>query len=305
MPSTFTLCDTSHSGYSCLIMPSTGLGVARRLIFAFALVLATVFSVCCSADNGGAISGKVAVAPIKKPIDKLSLVSVSNDYPPFYSANLPSQGVIFHLAQAVFQHAGYPMAHRYYPFARAKAIMKKGGADVILGVWYRPSREEWIAFSAPLLSVNVVLYKRVDSQIAFNTMADLRQYRIGIGRGYANPEAFQNAALKTEAASSDKVNLKKLLAGRIDLVLIGEDVAQYLIAQSGDQFKDKFEVVGEPLSVELFHLGLSRSLPHYQEVLDDFNRSLTEMAQSGEVNRILSEHGFGTNGYWQQKQARR
>ncbi|TVP14296.1 hypothetical protein AYI87_10685 [Shewanella sp. KCT] len=228
-------------------------------------------------------------------------MSVSNDYPPFYSTNLPSQGVIYHLAQAVFQHAGYPLAHRYYPFARAKAIMKKGGADVILGVWYRPSREEWIAFSTPLLSVNVVLYKRVDSQIDFNTMADLRQYRIGIGRGYANPEAFQNATLKTEAASSDAVNLRKLLAGRVDLVLICEDVARYLIERPGSEYRGKLEPVGDPLSVELFHIGVAKHLPNAQKILADFNQSLAELHRSGELSKILASHGFEHNAYWQQK----
>ncbi|WP_160797410.1 transporter substrate-binding domain-containing protein [Shewanella insulae] len=266
----------------------------------------TLFPVASQADDGAMPVGiETAPQPLNLPINKPALISISNDYPPFYSPYLPSQGVIYHLAQAVFQHAGYPMSHRYYPFARAKAMMKKGDADVILGVWHRPSREEWIAFSAPLLSVNIVFYKRIESQIAFETMADLSRYRIGIGRGYANPVAFQNANLKTEDASSDKVNLKKLLAGRIDLVLISEDVAQYLIAQSGDKFKDKFEVVGEPLGVELFHLGVSKKLPDHQKILDDFNVSLAELQGSGELSKILAAHGFERNAYWLQQQASR
>lgn len=229
------------------------------------------------------------------------LSSVSSEYPPFYSPDIAGNGLVYHLTEAAFRHAGYPLSHHFYPFARAKVIIKRGLADVLVGVWYRESREAWIAFSDPLLSVNILLYKRVGSQINYKSIEDLRQYHIGVGRGYANPIEFQDAQLQTEAVSTDIVNLRKLLAGRIDLVLISEDVANYLITKGGDEFKGKFEPIGEPLSVEQFHLGVSRKLANYQQILDNFNRSLREMHRSGEVQRLLIEYGFETNDYWKEK----
>lgn len=239
-----------------------------------------------------------ANAPDDGLTSRLSLTSVSNDYPPFYSSTMERYGVVYNLVEQVFEHAGYRLHHQFYPFMRAKTLTQKGKADVIVGVWHRKTREEWIAFSKPLLSVNVVLYKRVDRAIDYKEIGDLKSYSIGIGRGYANPQAFSSANLTTEAVSSDIVNLKKLLIGRIDLVLISEEVANYLIESRGSEYQGKFERVGEPLSVEQFHIGVAKSLPNYQQILDDFDHSLESMEQNGQVWQILADHGFQHNDYW-------
>lgn len=232
---------------------------------------------------------------------KTPLISVSNDYPPFYSPQMSEWGVVYHLVEAVFEHAGYPLSHEFYPFIRAQTLIKRELADLIIGVWYRPEREQWIDFSDPLLSVSIRLYKRSDSKIVFRDIKDLKPYLIGIGRGYANPVAFGQANLNTEAASSDAVNLRKLLAGRVDLVLICEDVARYLIERPGSEYNGKLEPVGDPLSVELFHIGVAKHLPNARQILADFNQSLAELHRSGELTKILASHGFEHNAYWQQK----
>ena len=61
--------------------------------------------------------------------------------------------------------------------------------------------------------------------------ADINQgLKIGTVRGYANPPSFLAANLDSEEEGDDFANLRKLEAGRIDLVLIDRSVAEYLIA---------------------------------------------------------------------------
>ncbi|WP_220745183.1 substrate-binding periplasmic protein [Shewanella colwelliana] len=230
--------------------------------------------------------------------EPLRLNTVSNDYPPFYSAMLENKGVVFDMVQQAFQQGGYEIEHQFFPFVRATTLIKNGHAQGIIGVWYRPEREQWIAFSKPLLSVNIVLYKRSNSRIKFEQMSDLKGYRIGIGRGYANPQRFSQAKLKTEEASSDKENLKKLLLGRVDLVLISDDVAKYLISLPGSEFEGQFEVLGEPLSVERFHIGIAKTYGKHQQVITAFNQGLDTMVNNGELAVLLQTHGFESNDYW-------
>ncbi|WP_076410600.1 ABC transporter substrate-binding protein [Shewanella sp. UCD-KL12] len=226
---------------------------------------------------------------------------VSNEYPPFYSHLLADYGVVSHLAHEALKRANHTITHDFYPFSRAVLLTKAGYADGIIGIWYRKSREEWVAYSLPLLSVQVVFLKRVDRDIDFEKLSDLSQYSIGVGRGYANPEEFDEAGLKTEEGSSDSENLKKLYLGRMDLILISKDVADFLIEQSAIDFRGEFEVIGEPLSLELFHFGISKNRADHQVIIEQFNQALNEMKQDGSVLKILEQHGFEANPYWLQE----
>lgn len=236
-------------------------------------------------------------------VQATSLKTVSNDYAPFYSQNMHLNGVVYQLANEALEQSGYQTSHQFYPFVRATALTQNGIADGIIGLWYRQEREQWASYSEPLLSVNIVLLKRKDRNIRYQQLQDLSPYRIGIGRGYANPAAFKQAKLNTEAGNSDDENLKKLFLGRVDLVLISEDVARHLIASGPSEYRHAFEVVGQPLSVELFHFGVSKHRQDHLQIVEQFNLALNKMKSSGRVGDILRLHGFEHNSYWQQELA--
>lgn len=229
-----------------------------------------------------------------------TLKIVSNEYPPFYAKSSVEFGVVSHLAHEALQRADLSFQHDFYPFSRAVLLTKGGYADGIIGLWYRASRTDWVEYSEPLLAVNVVLYKRVQSDIRFTQLSDLAGHTIGVGRGYANPPSFMAAGLQTDESSSDSENLKKLFLGRTDLVLISQNVAEYIISQNPEEYEHVFEVIGEPLSVELFHFGVSKSREDHKALIKRFNQGLNEMKQDGSVERILKLHGFEANSYWQQ-----
>ncbi|WP_051484356.1 substrate-binding periplasmic protein [Shewanella waksmanii] len=233
-----------------------------------------------------------------------ALKTVSNDYAPFYSQNMHLNGVVYQLATEALTQSGYQTSHQFYPFVRAAALTQNGLADGIIGLWYRQEREQWASYSEPLLSVNIVLLKRKDRNISYQQLQELSSYRIGIGRGYANPEVFKQAKLKTEAGSSDEENLKKLFLGRVDLVLISEDVAHHFVALGPIEYRQAFEVVGKPLSVELFHFGVSKHRQDHLQIVEQFNLALNNMKSSGRVGDILRLHGFEENGYWKKELAR-
>ncbi|AQS39938.1 amino acid ABC transporter substrate-binding protein, PAAT family [Shewanella psychrophila] len=237
--------------------------------------------------------------PLDAKPDKLKIVS--NEYPPFYSKLSPQFGVVSHLAHEALKRADLTLTHDFFPFSRAVLLTKGGYADGIIGIWYRESRTTWVEYSAPLLSVNVVLYKRIQNDISYTQLSDLSDFTIGVGRGYANPPAFMKAGLKTEEGSSDTENLKKLLLGRTDLVLISQDVAEYLMTEGPEEYDHAFEMIGKPLSVELFHFGISKSRSDHKALIARFNQGLNEMKLDGTVLRILKQHGFENNGYWLQE----
>lgn len=225
--------------------------------------------------------------------EKSILNIVSTNYPPFYSDSYRKNGAVAYIVAKALQRRGYNVSHKFFPFVRATLQVKTGKADGIVGLWYRKERELWAEYSAPIVQLNIVLYKRKDSDISFQQLSDLEGLRIGVGRGYANPEAFIQAKLSTEESSSDEQNMKKLFLKRIDLVLIGRELAQYIIRTGPDEYADTFEEVGEPLSVEVFHFGASKSVPGYLNLIKEFNLGLESMRQDGSLDKILQDYEIG------------
>lgn len=76
--------------------------------------------------------------------------------------------------------------------------------------------------------------ERTDQPVAWATLDDLRGKRIGVVRGYVNEEHFDREAaegrLRIEAVNDDLGNLRKLKAGRLDLVVIDARVFESLLA---------------------------------------------------------------------------
>ncbi|ACA88242.1 substrate-binding periplasmic protein [Shewanella woodyi] len=235
------------------------------------------------------------VPPVFGADEKKTLNIVSTNYPPFYSDSYRRNGAVGYIVATAFGRRGYHVSHKFYPFTRATLLVKTGKADGIVGLWYRKEREEWAEYSQPIVPLNIVLYKRKDRDISYEQLSDLQGLRIGIGRGYANPAPFTQAKLFTEESSSDELNMKKLFLGRVDLVLIGRELARYIIRTGPDDYADAFEEVGVPLSTEVFHFGASKQIPGYQNLIREFNLGLESMRQDGTLDKVLKEYKITSN----------
>lgn len=218
------------------------------------------------------------------------LTLVATNYPPFYTSELADQGGVALVVKEAFKRRGYHASVKFYPFARAALLVKTGQADGIIGLWYRKEREQWAHYSDPIQAVQIVFFKRKDNPLHFSQLSELKPFTIGIGRGYANPPEIAAAGLTTEEGNSDEMNLKKLFLKRIDLVLIGYNLAQYLIKQHGDEYLNALEQVGEPIATEVFHLGVSLAVADQATLVDEFNKGLESMAQDGRLDAILSQY---------------
>lgn len=215
---------------------------------------------------------------------------VATNYPPFYAEGLAEQGGVAQVVKEAFKRQGYHATVKFYPFARATLLVKTGQADGIIGLWYRKEREQWAYFSSPIQPVQIVFYKRKDAPLNFSQLSELKPYTIGIGRGYANPPEIFAAGLTTEEGNSDEMNLKKLFLKRIDLVLIGHNLARYLIQQGPAEYVDAFEQVGPPIATEVFHLGASLMVDDHQKLVADFNQGLEKMRLDGRLSEILDQY---------------
>jgi polar amino acid transport system substrate-binding protein len=229
----------------------------------------------------------LAMAAMAEPTHGRKLTLVATEFPPYTATDVSEQGLVSAIARAAFKKAGYDTTLVIKPWARALAEVERGEFDAILAVWYQPQRAEVLAFSDALWTNEIGFYGRRSRSIDVSTLAALKPYTIGVVKDYANPPAFDAANLKTEPSVDDLTGMRKLLAGRVDLVLVDKTLGQYLLGTKLRAEGDKLEWRDPAVASVPLYIALSKKVPGYQERVAAFNQGLAALHRSGEYERIV------------------
>lgn len=212
---------------------------------------------------------------------------VATEFPPYTGVTLEDGGTAAAITRAALERAGLRMVLQFRPWARALFEMQQGQWDGIIGAWYTAERESYMAFSLPLGITNRIGFMaRAGMSTAVGDLSKLGNLKIGVVRDYANPPAFERANLKRDEAFDDLSNLRKLLAGRVDLALIDKGVAFHLI-KTQQLDGSKLIWLEPPVAEMQLFTALSRRDPELIAHLAAFNKGLSELQASGELARLL------------------
>jgi len=214
----------------------------------------------------------------------------STDYPPYFSSQLPGDGVVAAITRAALAKHGHTLQLHYRPWARLMAEVKSGQFDGVMAIWYEPARAEYLHYSLPLVNTVMGFYGRLDRPLATQPLSALRTRVIGTVRGYKNPDVFDRAGLKQELAADDLTNLRKLAAGRLDLVLIDKVLAQYLADSLSPAERQAIRWQEPPLEVMPLHVGFRRELADGEQLLADFNDGLQALRKSGQLAALIRQY---------------
>lgn len=217
---------------------------------------------------------------------------VAPEYPPYYGRELEDNGFISEIIVEAFNRGGYETELRFLPWKRALKATQDGTHDGLFTIWHRPEREEWFLFSDPLPANELVFFKQADRDIAFSSYDELKPYQIGVVLGYAPPPGFADADLKTAEAKDDEQNLRKLLKGRVDLVLIDKILAQHIINTTLPEAQSKLEWIDPPAHVDIQYLVVSKAVEDHETIMAAFNKALAGMQDDGVLEEIMAKHGF-------------
>jgi polar amino acid transport system substrate-binding protein len=126
------------------------------------------------------------------------------------------------ITKAAFERQGYVPQFQFFPWARALASTESGLITVLLAAYYTPERAATYLYSDLIGTTRVFLVKRADQKITYKTFADAEQ------------------------------NMRKLLAGRIDLFVEKEERVNQLLATTFKDDASKLEFLYLPLQVNQF-----------------------------------------------------
>ena len=215
-------------------------------------------------------------------------IGAEDDWRPYsYVAEGKPVGFAVDLARAAWAAAGVEVELVSLPYARCMREVDNG---TLAGCFdtLRDARTEdkYFWHKRPLFKARIAIYGRVQSA-ATNRIepADLLGRRIGVTNGYDYGEAFDNdTRMVRDVAPSDLISLRKLVAGRVDYVLVYDRVAQEIARvhpQLGQGFIQRGVLV-EPL----LYLSFTKRQPGMKTLIARFDAGLEKIHKSGEYARI-------------------
>ena len=145
----------------------------------------------------------------------------------------------------------------------------------------------------------MVFFKKIDKDIIYRTLEDLKDYRIGVERDFAYPRDFYNApGLQRIEANSAEANIYHLLQGNLDLIIIDKLYAQYILRKMSADVRNRLEPLdlfpgkNKESACQDIYLVISRESKNGPQVIIDFNYGLKQIKDDGTFERILRKHGI-------------
>ncbi|BDU51548.1 substrate-binding periplasmic protein [Haliovirga abyssi] len=218
----------------------------------------------------------------------ISLATIN--FEPYYGQKLKNGGAVAELIKKVFNEEGYNVKIKYVPWARAVGYLDMGVVDGIYAMWKTESRDKKYLLSEPFFPNEIVFVSMKKNSIKFDgDYKKLKKYRIGGVRGYSYLETMKKYKYNFDLTSTDILNVKKLLYGRVDLIIGDKLETQYIIKKYFKEFYGKEEYLKPIVTMENQYLAFSKKVKDAKLKLEAFNRGLKKLKENGEYEKIKEE----------------
>lgn len=221
-----------------------------------------------------------------------SLSIVTNEFPPFQIVEGETvSGYTTEIVKHVVENAGLIGEIKAYPWARAYKMSLKEPNTLIYSIVRSPEREstfKWIGSIAPYDVYFWKLKKRKDIRI--HNIEDAKKYMCGaMINGSKASILLKHGFIEgrnLELGDSDIDNLRKLYAGRIDLMLYDSTSFRYSALKEKKNLDDVEKLIKvEGISNELF---LAASLGTPDRVVSKLRHSLEAFKKTNKYKEIKS-----------------
>lgn len=235
---------------------------------------------------------------------RATTVSIATiEFPPYASASLTEHGLYNAIVAAAFAQEGIEVEFTYLPFSRALSETMKGNYDALSYAYFEADRRTTLYYSDPFATDAIHFITHNSSAVTrWQDIKQIANYRVGLTRGYSVVPKLAKAisgSEKVAIVNSDLQNLQLLRHGRIDVFPVELPSFYFLLDEHFSESEQKeFRVLAKALDHRKSYLAISKTRPEAQNLLRIFNRGLSKLKSSGELeilqNRrptyIPSEH---------------
>jgi polar amino acid transport system substrate-binding protein len=214
-------------------------------------------------------------------------------WPPYASNELPENGLATKIVVEALRRAGYASNLRYEMWERVLKGSKVGYYDIVATVWKTPERSKDFLFSDPYLHNKVVFASTLDNKITYNSLDNLHGLYVGTIKDYAYDEAFLNdpKIFKVEAYSLVQ-NVRKLLDGKLDLIVADQYVIEYEMNKYLKSEIDKLYFSNKALNKRGLRIAISKRHDQAHTIIHKFNETVKAMKKDGTMDTIINSYGF-------------
>jgi len=205
-------------------------------------------------------------------------------------------GLDFDIFNAVVSHAGLNVTYTELPWKRHVHYIKTGQMDVAMGSSFTSEREKFANFSHPYRKEQVNLFVRNKDlkAIQLSSLSELigSRFMIGIESGYFYGEEFQTLIQdpKFQAHISEVIdleeNIRLLIDGHLDGILVDPVTMAAFVKKY--RLEGQFSKHSLPIYQADIHIMLSKESTDIK-LLNQINKSISELKQSGELDKLIAK----------------
>ncbi|MCG8619498.1 MAG: transporter substrate-binding domain-containing protein [Desulfobacterales bacterium] len=215
------------------------------------------------------------------------------NWPPYYGKELQGGGYMTEITREAFKRTGWDYQVEFMNWNRAVNLCEKGKLDMVQGAYFSDERAKKFHVTEEYASVDVVFFSSKDAGIGYSKLEDLKDYKIGLIRGWAYPDAItQSGFLTTEITETPVSNIKKLLKGRVDLIIGAKIAVMDIVNREMPGNTDQLVALAPPIQKNSLHNLVSLKKENGQEIADAFNKGLQLIKEDGTYEKILKRYGF-------------
>ncbi|MCD4486487.1 transporter substrate-binding domain-containing protein [Chromobacterium vaccinii] len=217
-------------------------------------------------------------------------------YPPYAIGEFgeaASGGIKVKLLQDIGKQLDILVAVKILPWKRCLSAAKDGLVDGILPLYKTPEREQFMAFSLPVMrQYNCFLYKKnaFRGRVDWTDYQALKDHHLGMEIGSVvdkDMEAIFESAHPIERAADSITLMKMMDSGRIDLATIDSNVGKYLVNQQG--VADAIGVSDVPIGkLSYAAFGFSKASGADKWVAE-FNKVIEKMRKAGLLEKLEAQ----------------
>ncbi|MFC5357327.1 substrate-binding periplasmic protein [Azospirillum himalayense] len=211
-------------------------------------------------------------------------IASEDHFPPYnYSFNGTRTGIDTEIVVALLKELNITPVHRPLSWTEVVRSMDENTADVGFQFIASPARFAQYNMIGPFRTGTTVFMVRKDSPIAFERLEDLTPYRIGVVDGFAYAPDFDAATyLEKVPSSSNVVNFRRLILGRVDVIVGDLHVLNHMAKQDG-RLKD-VRVLPKPLGLIPRYIAMPKAR---KEKAERLQAAFVKLRDNGTITRIL------------------
>lgn len=213
---------------------------------------------------------------------------MTEEYPPFnYSEGGKLTGLSTDVMMELAKRVGHSSEFEMLPWARGYNLIQKKSGQILFSMTRTEAREELFKWVGPVASNKWVLFAKKDSGLTIASLEDAKKvkkigtYKEDAAETFLKEEGFTNL----DSVVNDELNVPKLMAGRIDLWIVGELQGIYKAKAKG--VADDLEKVMDIKDTQLY---IAFSKDTADEDIAKWQKALDDMKADGSYDTILKKY---------------